>query len=293
VTESILVVDELWKSYPRGRRPFWRKRTAGADDGDFHALAGVSLKLAAGSCLGVVGESGSGKSTLVRMLAGLSTPSRGLISLRGQPLQLKGQQRGRVQMVFQDPTESLNPSFRVQQTIREPLQRLRGFQPGPALEARIEQLCDLVQLPRTLIDRYPHQLSGGQRARVGIARALAPEPDVLLLDEPTTALDVSVQARILLLLADLRTRLGTSFVFVTHDLGVVRLLCDRVLVMKEGRIVEEGETAAVMQQPAHPYTRALVDALPRLPHAKSDEDPASEARDADAREAAKPDEEVA
>jgi peptide/nickel transport system ATP-binding protein len=270
VTEPILVVDDLWKSYRRERkwRWSWRRGSSGEPvDLSFHAVAGVSFELAPGSCLGVVGESGSGKSTLVRMLAGLLAPTRGRILIAGQPVQLRqGGQRGRVQMVFQDPTESLNPSFSVHDTICEPLLRLRGYKRGPELERRCLELCDLVQLPRNLIDRYPHQLSGGQRARVGIARALAPQPEVLLLDEPTTALDVSVQARILLLLADLRAQLGTSFVFVTHDLGVVRLLCDRVVVMREGRIVEEGETATVMREPTHSYTRALVDALPRLRH---------------------------
>jgi peptide/nickel transport system ATP-binding protein len=264
MTKPILEVSDLWKSYPRRRSLFEARRSR--DDDPFHAVRRVELELGPGECLGIVGESGSGKSTLVRMLAGLLAPSRGRILLQGKLVDLagRGDSRSRIQMVFQDPTESLNPSFRVDRIIAEPLRLLHGMRGGPALSARVDELSDLVQLPRPLLERFPHQLSGGQRARVGIARALAPSPDVLILDEPTTALDVSVQARILLLLSELRARLGTSFLFVTHDLDVVRLLCDRVIVMKEGQIVEAGSVSQVIGAPSHAYTRTLIEALPQI-----------------------------
>jgi peptide/nickel transport system ATP-binding protein len=267
MSETLFEVSGLEKSYAKKGRSLWRRWRAPATSEDrFYAVRDVSFALARGECLGVVGESGSGKTTLVRMLAGLVPASGGRILFRGAPLELArgGSERARVQMVFQDPTESLNPSFTARATIEEPLRLLAGMRPGAALARRVDELADRVRLPSALLDRYPHQLSGGQKARVGIARALAPEPDVVLLDEPTTALDVSVQARILLLLADLRAQLGTSFVFVTHDLGVVRLMCDRVIVMKDGRIVERGALARVLEAPEHPYTRSLLDALPRI-----------------------------
>jgi peptide/nickel transport system ATP-binding protein len=265
MTEALFEVSELEKSYPPKGRSLWQRWRAPAERRDrFYAVRDVSFVLGRGECLGVVGESGSGKTTLVRMLAGLLAPSGGRILFRGAPVDLTRGQRSRVQMVFQDPTESLNPCFTARRTLEEPLVLLAGMRPGAALDRSVEALAERVRLPRALLDRYPHQLSGGQKARVGIARALAPQPDVVLLDEPTTALDVSVQARILLLLAELRAELGTSFVFVTHDLGVVRLMCDRVIVMKDGRIVERGALARVLEAPEHPYTRSLLAALPRI-----------------------------
>jgi oligopeptide/dipeptide ABC transporter ATP-binding protein len=165
-------------------------------------------------------------------------------------------------VVFQDPTESLNPSFRVFDAIADPLKRLLGVRDSAKLAMRVHRAADLVGLPRELIDRYPHQLSGGQRARVGIARAIAVEPSLLILDEPTSALDVSVQAVILRLLADLRARLGMSYLFVSHDLNVVRLLCSRVIVMYLGRLVEVAPTEALFTAARHPYTQALIAAIP-------------------------------
>lgn len=271
MTDALLLVSDLWKSHLKPGLPFWKRKQA-QEERLFHAVRSVELQLARGECLGIVGESGSGKTTLLRMLAGLVTPSRGRILVSGRPFEPKEdlETRARVQMVFQDPTESLNPSFTVRRIIAEPLLRL-GSLPDPArLPIRVEELCDIVHLPRELIDRYPHQLSGGQKARVGIARAIAPNPELLLLDEPTTALDVSVQARILLLLHDLRERLRMSFVFVSHDLGVIRLLCDRVVVMKEGAIVERGNVKQVMASPEHPYTKSLIAALPRLDRRSND-----------------------
>lgn len=266
MTEPLLLASDLWKSYPRPSQLFAR---AGNKPEEFHAVAGVELELEPAQCLGVVGESGSGKSTLIRMLAGLLAPSRGRILLAGKVVggQRSARERAEIQLVFQDPTESLNPAFSVRRTLEEPLRRLHGIHDATELHERVEELVDMVQLPRTLLDRLPHQLSGGQKARVGIGRAIAPKPRVLLLDEPTTALDVSVQARILLLLAELRDRLQLGSLLVTHDLGVVRLLCDRVVVMKHGKIVESGSVSAVMERPSHPYTCSLVEALPQLPRA--------------------------
>lgn len=231
-----------------------------------YAVEDVSFRLERGHALGVVGESGSGKTTLIRMLAGLLTPSSGDIVVSGSAVRLKSDKRARrsVQMVFQDPTESLNPSFNAERVIADPLYRLRGFKRGQATAREVRRLCDLVHLQHELLGRYPHQLSGGQKARVGIARALAAEPDVLLLDEPTTALDVSVQARVLLLLARLREELALSFVFVSHDLSVVRLLCDRVMIMRAGKVIETGTVAEVFSHPQDDYTRLLLNSIPTL-----------------------------
>ena len=258
--KPVLDVVDLWKSYPRKQSLFERLANRSEPE-HFHAVRALDFRLFAHECLGVVGESGSGKTTVSRMIAGLLAASRGRLLLDGKPIGVTG---ARVQMVFQDPTESLNPSFTVRRTISEPLRLLRGMREPAAIDARVEELADLVQLPRALLDRYPHQLSGGQRARVGIARAIAPSPRVLLLDEPTTALDVSVQARILLLLADLKQRLDMSMILVTHDLAVVRLLCDRVIVMKEGQVIEHGSVADLLAAPQHEYTQSLLAALPRM-----------------------------
>ena len=170
--------------------------------------------------------------------------------------------RRRIQIVFQDATESLNPSFRVAQAIADPLQRLLDMRNAADIDKRVRTTAALVGLPEELLQRYPHQLSGGQRARVGIARAVAVEPSLLILDEPTSALDVSVQAVILRLLADLRDRLKMSYLFVSHDLNVVRLLCSRVVVMYLGKVVESAPAEALFTAPRHPYTRALVAAIP-------------------------------
>ncbi len=173
--------------------------------------------------------------------------------------------RGRLQLVFQDPTDSLNPRFTAARAIADPLYRLGGITRQDEARAKVEDLATKVGLPSDLLDRFPHQLSGGQKARVGIARAIALSPKLLVLDEPTAALDVSVQAVVLNLLVDLRAELGMSYLFVSHDLNVVRLLCDRVIVMQRGCIVEHGETEAVMQSPREAYTRELLAAAPHPP----------------------------
>ncbi len=259
MTAPLLEVHALNKRYPVGGR-------RGAL---LHAVDEVDLTIAPGECVGLVGESGCGKSTLVRLVARLIDPTSGRILLDGADTTSVSQarfvtmpERARIQVVFQDPSESLNPSFRVFDSIADPLKRLLGVTDAAKLATRVHRAADLVGLPRELIQRYPHQLSGGQRARVGIARAIAVEPSLLILDEPTSALDVSVQAVILRLLADLQRRLGMSYLFVSHDLNVVRLLCSRIIVMYLGRIVEVAPTEVLFTDAKHPYTQALLAAIP-------------------------------
>ena len=219
------------------------------------ALDGVSFELRRGETLGVVGESGSGKTTLVRLMLGLERPDAGAASYRGASL------RRDVQAVFQDPASSLDPRMRVAELVLEPLRVMRI--PGDR-RARLDELLDAVGLPRDAARRFPHEFSGGQRQRIAIARARAPRPRVLLADEPVSALDVSVRAQILNLLEDLRVGFDLTLLLVSHDLSVVRHLCDRVLVMHRGEIVESGETRALFRSPRDPYTRTLLESIPRL-----------------------------
>ena len=265
---AILDVEGLSKRFSVKARSesFGRRRALS----QVFAVDDVSFSLAAGETLGLVGESGSGKSTLVRLLARLIDPTEGVIRFAGAeigrlPASRFGRtpERAQIQMVFQDPTDSLNPRFTAFAAIADPIRRLRR-QGGAAIAARVREAAQLCGLAEDLLGRFPHQLSGGQKARVGIARAIAVEPRLLLLDEPTSALDVSVQVTVLQLLQDLKQRLGLSYLFISHDLNVVRLLCERVLVMYSGRIVESGPTAAVFDRPAHPYTGALISAIPSL-----------------------------
>jgi oligopeptide/dipeptide ABC transporter ATP-binding protein len=233
-----------------------------------HAVDDVSFFIGQGESVGLVGESGCGKSTLVRLITRMLDPTAGDIIYRGRNIgfiparQFAGTQfRPKIQMVFQDPTDSLNPRHTAFDAIAEPIRRLGSTE---KLESQVSEAARKVGLPEELLPRYPHQLSGGQKARVGIARAIAMLPDLLVLDEPTAALDVSVQATILRLLADLKRDLGMSYLFVSHDLNVVRMLCDRVIVMYLGRIVEQGPAVELFQRPAHPNTRALVKAIPSI-----------------------------
>lgn len=219
------------------------------------AVDDVSFALRREETLGIVGESGSGKTTLMKLLLGLEKPDTGSVRYFG------GSLRHEVQVVFQDPASALDPRMRVGEIVAEPLRVLRI--PGDH-SARVAELMEAVGLPRAYTRRYPHEFSGGQRQRIAIARALAPRPRVLIGDEPVSALDVSVRAQILNLLEDLRVDFQLTLILVSHDLSVVRHMTDRVLVMQQGRVVEEGATRAVFQHPRHPYTRLLLDSIPRL-----------------------------
>ncbi|MFL1461792.1 oligopeptide/dipeptide ABC transporter ATP-binding protein [Roseococcus sp. DSY-14] len=263
----LLEVEALHKRFPIGGGG-WLSRRAPAQ---LHAVEDVSFTLEAGATLGLVGESGCGKSTLARLLARLLDPSEGGIRLRGESIGAvpaarfgASPARASIQMVFQDAEGSINPRHTAFEAIARPLRRLSPLR-GGALHERVVRTAALCGLPAELLGRFPHQLSGGQKARVGIARAVATEPALLVLDEPTSALDVSVQVVILGLLKALQARTGAAFIFVSHDLNVVRLLCDRVLVMYLGRVVEEGPAEALFTAPAHPYTRALVGAVTGAP----------------------------
>jgi peptide/nickel transport system ATP-binding protein len=228
---------------------------------DVHALRGVSFDVEAGQRFGIVGESGSGKSTLVRLLAALDKPTSGTVSFQGKridnlPERRLGFLRSELQIVFQDPMGSLDPRMRVRDIISEPL--------GRREPDRVAELLAAVGLPVDAAQRYPHQFSGGQRQRISIARALAPNPSVLIADEPVSALDVSVRGQILDLLASLVDQFALTLIFVSHDLGVVRHVCDRVAVMRRGEIVELGDVGQVYDAPRHEYTRELLEAAPNL-----------------------------
>ncbi|NUP68099.1 MAG: ABC transporter ATP-binding protein [Nonomuraea sp.] len=231
--------------------------------GQVTAVDDVSFELMPGSCLGIVGESGSGKTTAARVLAGLERPTSGTVTLDGHDVQ--GQSRRwkarRLQMIFQDPYGSFDPRQTIAQSIAEPL---RLHAPGPARrrEARVAELLDQVGLSAHAGRSRPRELSGGQRQRAAIARALGIAPRVLVLDEAVAALDVSIQAQILTLLDELRKDTGISYVFVSHDLAVVRYIADTAVVMRHGRIVERGETERILRSPRHPYTRLLLGSIP-------------------------------
>jgi peptide/nickel transport system ATP-binding protein len=236
--------------------------------GPVHALRGVSFDLPQGACLGLVGESGSGKSTTSSIIARLVDPTAGEVTFRGKSLLdvkardfAKDPRRADIQMVFQDATDSLNPRHTAQAAIAEPLRRLGGLSAKGRTE-RVREIAAQVGLPEPLLTRFPHQLSGGQKARVGIARALALKPSLLILDEPTAALDVSIQAIVLNLLAKLRHDMGLTYLFVSHDLSVVQMICDRVVVMRNGKIEEFGNSSDVLTAPQSPYTQGLLSATP-------------------------------
>jgi oligopeptide/dipeptide ABC transporter ATP-binding protein len=226
---------------------------------NLHAVDGVDFTVEEGDSLGIVGESGSGKSTIARMLAGLAAPDEGRILLDGAGVETFGRQRRPVQLVFQSADESLNPAFSAARNIATGVGRIR------LSESTLDQVKAVaadVGLDPALLTRRPHQLSGGQQARVGIARALISEPRLLILDEPTAALDVSIQATVLKLIDALRRKLGVAIVFISHDLDVVRLMCRRILVLYLGRPAEIGPATTILSAPLHPYTRALVSASP-------------------------------
>ncbi len=232
------------------------------------AVAGVDLMVMRGVTLGLIGESGCGKSTLGRLLLRLHKPSAGSIRFDGidithAPERALRPLRQRMQIIFQDPYSSLNPRRTVREILGLPLALHAGLQ-GAEAEARMLAMLDRVGLARAHLDRYPHQFSGGQRQRIGIARALILRPEFVVCDEPVSALDVSVQAQVLSLLRELRSEMGLTLLFISHDIAVVAHLAHRIAVMYLGRIVEEGPREAVTRRPAHPYTRALLAAVPRL-----------------------------
>ena len=257
---DVLVVDDLQMHFPLRSIIPWRAPRV------VRAVDGVSLRVAAGETLGLVGESGCGKSTLARCVLRLVEPTRGRVLLNDEnltalPEEALRRRRRDIQMVFQDPTASLNPRLSVAATVEEPL-ALHTPLTGAARRARADEVLEEVGLGASLRDRYPHQLSGGQRQRVNIARAIATHPRLVVLDEPTSALDVSLRARVILLLAELKRRMGMTYLFISHDLSTVRYLCDRVAVMYLGVLVEEAPAAELFEHPAHPYTRALLSCIP-------------------------------
>lgn len=250
---------------------YGRDQVAAVDD--------VSFTLAAGEALGIVGESGSGKTTVARIVLGLVEPDDGRVELAGQPWSALSEperrlHRAGIQFIAQDALSSFDPRYDVGRIVGETLDAVGVF--GAARRRRVLEVLDAVRLGPSFLDRHPRELSGGQRQRVAIARAFAPRPRLLVADEPVSALDVSIQAQILDLLAELQATSGTSLLFISHDLGVVQHLTDRVLVMKEGRVVESGEVGSVLARPRHPYTQALLEALPSLPARVRQPDPVLE-----------------
>jgi peptide/nickel transport system ATP-binding protein len=275
-TKPLLLIEKLVKEYPRqGAGATLSKlfaRKPAAEPEQFRAVDGISFSIGHGESVGLVGESGCGKSTTSMMVMRLLDQTSGRIMFDGDEIGgilpsafARLPLRKSIQMVFQDPTDSLNPRFTAARAIADPIMQLGDIRGRDALRARCEELAGLVGLPVNLLDRFPHQLSGGQKARVGIARAIALHPKLVILDEPTAALDVSVQAVVLNLLQDLKQSMGMSYLFVSHDLNVVRLLCDRVIVMRAGRIVEQGPSERVLGDPQDAYTRELLTAIPHPP----------------------------
>ena len=268
-TVPAVEVDRVSRGYRRARSSMFHPPPV------VQALRGVSLRVAPGEKLGIVGESGCGKSTLLRIIAGLDQPTSGRVRVEGRevsgvPERRLSFLRDRLQLVFQDPMGSLDPRMRVADSVAEPLVAQRK----PAGPERIAELFEAVGIDPATGHRFPHQFSGGQRQRLSIARALAPAPGLLLADEPVSALDVSVRAQVLNLITDLVDELGLTLVFVSHDLSVVRHVCQRVVVMKAGRIVEEGPTAQVYETPREPYTRRLVHSVPTIERALAGVTPA-------------------
>ncbi|MHC0053506.1 ABC transporter ATP-binding protein [Actibacterium sp. D379-3] len=259
VPDPVLAVTDAVRDYPAPRRGVFRRPSP------YRAVNGVSFQVAKGESVGLVGESGCGKSTLARAILGLEPLQGGEIRLFGQPVgpDMPNALRADVQVVFQDPYGSFNPRWKVARLVAEPFHLM----PGPPADRRerVAQALQSVGLEPADMDKYIHEFSGGQRQRIAIARALITHPDLIVLDEAVSALDVRVRAQILDLLADLRARLGLSYLFISHDLNVVRSITDRVLVMRRGEIVEQGETEQVFTRPAHPYTQELIAAAPALP----------------------------
>lgn len=253
MSEPLLKVEQLVVDFGTKRKPF-------------RAVDIVDLEIAPGETLGLVGESGSGKSTIGRAILGLNPVSEGKVTFNGEDIShIHAKDRRTVaenlQVVFQDPYSSLNPSLTVGQILSEPLMAQKGMSEADA-RARIKELLDAVGLPQDAIDRFPSRFSGGQRQRIAIARALALSPKLVICDEPVSALDLSTQAQVLNLLADLRASSNLAYLFIAHDLAVVKHLSQRIIVLYRGRIMEEGDASDVYNNPSHPYTRALIAAAP-------------------------------
>ena len=261
MSEPLLKVAGLTKHFPVTSGVF------GRTVGSVRAVEDVSFELRRGETLSLVGESGSGKTTTGRCVLRLIEPTAGTITFDGtdvstlSPSELRGV-RKRMQIIFQDPYSSLNPRMTVQSVLSEAM-AAHGLHDRSTRRDRVLELLELVGLPREAADRYPHEFSGGQRQRIGVARALAVEPDLIVADEPVSALDVSIQAQVVNLLKDLQQRLGIAYLFIGHDLSVVRHISHRVAVMYLGRIVETGPVDELFDRPAHPYTKALLSAVPR------------------------------
>ncbi|MBL9094954.1 MAG: ATP-binding cassette domain-containing protein [Planctomycetaceae bacterium] len=270
-TAPLLEVRDLKVHFPFKRGTFLKP-----ERGFVRAVDGVSFTLREGETLGLVGESGCGKSTTARACLNLVNPTGGEVLFQGRPIQGLGDRemlplRGEMQMIFQDPFASLNPRMTVGKIVGEPLSIFNGGSSRRDRELEVMRLLELVGLNPRFLNRYPHEFSGGQRQRIGIARALAVRPKLIFCDEPVSALDVSIQAQVVNLLEDLQQKLGLAYVFIAHDLAVVRHICDRVGVMYLGRIVELGTADEIYGDPRHPYTQALLSAVPEA-------DPAAERR---------------
>jgi oligopeptide/dipeptide ABC transporter ATP-binding protein len=260
--ESVLEVRDVVKHYPLTRGILFKRQV-----GAVRAVDGVSFDLARGETLGVVGESGCGKSTLARLLIALERPTAGQVLFEGQDIFKLGgkalrEMRRNIQIVLQDPYTSLNPRMTVGDIVGEPFEIHRSVAPKGSRRQKVQELLDVVGLNPEHINRYPHQFSGGQRQRIGIARGLALRPKIIICDEPVSALDVSVQAQVINLLEKLQDEFGLSYLFIAHDLSVVRHIADRVAVMYLGKVVEIGDEDQIYSHPTHPYTQALLSAVP-------------------------------
>jgi oligopeptide transport system ATP-binding protein len=262
VSEVVLETRDLVKHFPLTRGIVFKTKY-----GDVRAVDGVNLKLTRGETLGVVGESGCGKTTLARLLVGLEKPTSGSIVVRGKDISklddsARRRARRNIQLVMQDPYTSLNPRMTVADIVGEPFEIHSDVVPRASRKDRVRDLIGLVGLNPDHINRYPHQFSGGQRQRIGIARALALNPEIIICDEPVSALDVSIQAQVVNLLEKLQDELKLSYIFIAHDLSVVRHIADRVAVMYLGKVVELGTDLDIYDRPTHPYTQALLSAVP-------------------------------